>query len=134
MPILHMEFDWAVKKKNVRQCIWSCLAIIFTIIEIEQAWDPKKAVFAQSDTCEALKCVISFITVMQLYYLYDYYDYLVAGAKKEWYKMLYAGENPGPVPSFSMFMTPFICEFIILCLHCPPYFDFRFWKTTVGQV
>ena len=31
---------------------------------------------------QVLKAVISFVTVMQLYYCYDYYEYLSAGAKK----------------------------------------------------
>merc|ERR1711998_196034 len=88
--------------------------------------------YMKSDRCEVVKAFISFVTVMQLYYLFDYYDYVVAGAKKEWYKLLYSGENPGPMPRFSTYLGPFIAEFIVLMLHCPPYFDFRFWEDATG--
>lgn len=132
MPILHMEFDWAIKKKNVRQMIWSLIAMILVIVEIEMAYNEEKNVYEASLKCEVLKAVISFVTVMQLYYCYDYYEYLSAGAKKEWYKLLYSGRNPGPIPSFMTYFSPFMVEFLLLSLHCPPYFDFRFWTTKAG--
>jgi hypothetical protein len=133
MPILHMEFDWAVKKKNVRQAIWTCIAFILVIVEMELAWNAEKKVYEMKVECEVIKAVVSFITVMQLYYCYDYYEYLSAGAKKEWYKMLYSGRNPGPVPSFSQYLGRFLLEFFLISLHCPPYFDFRFWENAAGQ-
>ena len=137
------------------QAIWSCIAVALVVVEIQMAWDSTRNIYVVSNTCEAvdvpfvaaprlwllcltllsaqvLKGCISFVTVMQLYYCYDYYDYLAAGAKKEWYKMLYQGRNPGPIPGFWTYGAAFMAEFLILMLHCPPYFDFRFWKDATG--
>jgi len=68
------------------------------IVEIQLAWNTDRLAYQQLPACEVLKGCISFITVMQLYYLYDYYDYVANGAKKEWFVMLYKGRNPGPCP------------------------------------
>jgi len=67
-----------------------------------------------------------------LFYLYDYYDYQVAGAKKEWYKLLYEGANPGPMPTFGLYASSFALEFFILSLHCLPCTDFYFWVDETG--
>ena len=68
MPILHMEFDWCVKKKNVRQvrstempmtgdylhlkAIWATIAIILSFVEMQWAWNPEKNLYVKSNTCE----------------------------------------------------------------------------------
>ena len=67
-----------------------------------------------------------------VYYLYDYYDYQIAGAKKEWYKALYDGENPGPMPTFGLYWVAFTLEFCVLMIHSVPYGDFRFWTDNTG--
>merc|ERR1712086_1148401 len=108
------------------------LSIISIVVELELAFNREKFLYQKLGYCEALKAVNSFCTVMLLYYLYDYYDYQVAGAKKEWYKMLYDGENPGPMPSFSHYLPTFMLEFIILFIHAVPYSDFRFWTDITG--
>merc|ERR1712216_224692 len=132
MPVLHMEYDWAVKKKNVRLFIWVLISLVFVIAELETAFDTVTYKYTVQDRCEALKCVNSFITTMLLYYLYDYYDYQVAGAKKEWYKKLYDGENPGQMPTFWYYFPNFLLEFIIIAIHAVPYSDFRFWTDATG--
>jgi len=132
MPVLHMEYDWAVKKKNVRLFIWVLVSLVFVIAELETAFDTTTYRYKVQERCEILKACNSFITTMLLYYLYDYYDYQVAGAKKEWYKSLYDGENPGPMPTFGMYFPNFFLEFIILAIHCVPYSDFRFWTDVTG--
>merc|ERR1711990_1342378 len=132
MPVLHMEYDWAVKKKNVRMVIWVLISLIFTVIELELAFDRTLLAYTVQTRCEVLKAVNSFITTILLYYLYDYYDYQVAGAKKEWYKILYDGGNPGPMPKFRHYTFNFMGEFLLLSIHCVPYADFRFWKDATG--
>jgi len=132
IEVLHMEFDWAVRKKNIRMAIWAILSIISIVVELELAFNREKFLYQKLGYCEALKAVNSFCTVMLLYYLYDYYDYQVAGAKKDWYKRLYDGENPGPKPSFKSYAMSFLIEFVVLAFHTPPYFDFRYWKLESG--
>lgn len=132
MPVLHMEYDWAVKKKNVRMFIWVLISLVFVVAELETAFDRETYRYKMQDRCEALKAVNTFITTMLLYYLYDYYDYQVAGAKKEWYKRLYDGENPGPMPTFGFYFPNFFLEFLILGFHAVPYSDFRFWSDVTG--
>jgi len=132
MPVLHMEFDWAVKKKNVRLFIWVLMSLFVVVLELELAFDREIAKYTMQNRCEILKGVNSFITTMLLYYLYDYYDYQVAGAKKEWYKALYDGENPGPMPAFSSYLPTFLIEFCLIAMHAVPYADFRYWKDATG--
>jgi hypothetical protein len=134
ISILHMEHDWAIKKKNVRLAIWALTSIITMIVELEMAFNTKKLIYEKREICEGLKGFLMFQTVMMLYYLYDLYDYMIAGAKKDWYHILYKGENPGPVPKFSHHMGQFITEFAVVALHAPPYFDFRHWRTGSGAV
>merc|ERR1712028_68401 len=134
ISILHMEHDWAIKKKNVRLAIWAVTSIITMIVELEMAFNTKKLVYEKREVCEGLKAFLLFQTVMMLYYLYDLYDYMVAGAKKEWYQILYKGENPGPIPKFRHHMAQFITEFVVIAMHAPPYFDFRHWRTGSGAV
>ena len=98
ISILHMEHDWAIKKKNVRLAIWALTSIITMVVELELAFNKDKLIYEKREICEGLKAFLMFQTVMMLYYLYDLYDYMVAGAKKDWYHILYKGENPGPVP------------------------------------
>ena len=56
-----------------------------------------------------------------VFYLYDYYDYQVAGAKKEWYKLLYEGANPGrkfsPHRTQCHFSPSLLCFVPQLCQH-----------------
>jgi len=132
MPVLHMEYDWAVKKKNVRLFIWVLMSLVLIIVELELAFDVNESRYTMQTRCEALKAVNTFMTTMLLYYLYDYYDYQVAGAKKEWYKLLYDGQNPGPMPSFWQYFGTFLLEFLILAFHTPCYADFRFWTDVSG--
>jgi len=132
IEVLHMEFDWAVRKKNIRLAIWVVISLISVVLELELAFDRNKNLYQKRGYCEGLKAVNSFCTVMLLYYLYDYYDYQVAGAKKDWYKQLYQGENPGPKPTFKSYFMAFLMEFIVLAFHAPPYFDFRYWKLESG--
>lgn len=134
ISILHMEHDWAIKKKNVRLAIWALTSVITMIVELELAFNTTKLIYEKREVCEGLKAFLLFQTVMMLYYLYDLYDYMVAGAKKDWYHSLYKGENPGPVPKFKHHMWQFIAEFVVVALHAPPYFDFRHWRTGSGAV
>merc|ERR1711998_51392 len=132
IEVLHMEFDWAVRKKNIRLFAWAVISLITVVLELELAFDRDLNLYKKHDYCEGLKAFNSFCTVMLLYYLYDYYDYQVAGAKKDWYKRLYEGENPGPKPSFGGYFIVFLMEFVVLAFHPPPYFDFRYWKEESG--
>lgn len=132
MPVLHMEYDWAVKKKNVRMLIWVLMSLVIVIAELELAFDDVSMRYTMQTRCEVLKAVNSFFTTMLLYYLYDYYDYQVAGAKKEWYKVLYDGGNPGPMPTFGSYAGSFALEFVLLAIHAVPYADFRYWKDATG--
>jgi hypothetical protein len=109
------------------------MSLMFIIIELELAFDQETSRYTMQTRCEVLKGVNTFMTAMLLYYLYDYYDYQVAGAKKEWYKSLYDGGNPGPMPSFGTYSGTFLLEFLILLWHTPPYADFRFWVDEVGM-
>lgn len=112
--------------------IWACLSLIAVITELELAFNRNIYKYEKHNYCEGIKAVNSFCTVMLLYYLYDYYDYQVAGAKKDWYKRLYDGENPGPKPSFKSYFLSFLLEFVVLAFHAPPFFDFRYWKLESG--
>jgi len=101
-------------------------------MQLELAFDRTKLAYVAQTRCEILKAVNSFITTILLYYIYDYYDYQVAGAKKEWYKALYDGENPGPMPTFWSYFGNFMMEFCLLGFHALPYSDFRFWTDVTG--
>merc|ERR1712072_1350426 len=108
------------------------MSIIIVYAELETSFNRTVYRYEMKPACEALKAVNSFMTTMILYYLYDYYDYQVAGAKKEWYKKLYQGENTGPMPTFGLYFPHFLGEFLLLSIHCVPYADFRFWKDQTG--
>jgi len=43
MPVLHMEYDWAVKKKSVRLFIWVLMSLVLIIVELELAFDVKES-------------------------------------------------------------------------------------------
>merc|ERR1719393_739565 len=49
MPVLHMEFDWAVKKKNVRLFIWVLMSLFFVILELELAFDTETYRYKMQD-------------------------------------------------------------------------------------
>jgi len=71
------------------------------MVQLELAFDTTTQRYMMTDTCEILKAVNSFFTTMlcklfaslqqghsplshAVYYLYDYYDYQIAGAKRGW--------------------------------------------------
>merc|ERR1711998_243837 len=53
MPVLHMEYDWAVKKKNVRLFIWVLISLVFVVAGLEISFDPETSRYTQSDQTQA---------------------------------------------------------------------------------
>jgi len=133
---MRVEHDWAVGKRNVRMLCLALFTMVLMVVEQEVVFDRETRLFrVQTLVPSILKGVISGLTALQLYMLYDYYQYLVAGHKKEWYTALYInrpappgmGEIPRGLFGTKLFCSAFITECIILMLHAPPGLDFRFW-------
>jgi hypothetical protein len=133
---MRCEHDWSVAKRNLRMLYLALFTMVVMIVEQEVVFDRETRLFrVQTLVPSVFKGVISALTALQLYLLYDYYQYLIAGHKKEWYTALYVnrpappgmGEIPRGLMGTKLFCSAFIAEFIVLILHAPPGLDFRFW-------
>jgi len=137
IAVLEREFDWVVKRKNLLMAFLGTFTIIFQVVEIEVSYDAENFKYRTWWTpTEAMKAVQSFLTLVLVLMMFDYYKYQVVGLKKRWYVQLYEGKRPGNLPRgiwSSPLRVQFIIEVILLLIHVPPYLDFRFWKIPEGK-
>jgi hypothetical protein len=135
--VLEREFDWVVKRKNVFLASLGLFTIIFQVVEMELAYDPEIYQYKVGwAPIEAMKAVQSFLTLVLLYMIWDYYNYQIVGIKKKWYVSLYQGKRPGNLPRgiwSSPLRTNFIVEVILILIHVPPYLDFRYHEIPEGK-
>ena len=98
---LRIWHDWAVAKRSYLMACTGVLSILLMMVEQELVFDHKTFRYKVMTLVPSiLKGVGSFLTMILLYQLYDLYDYLHAGLKKEWYVALYtnSGDNGKPLP------------------------------------
>jgi len=134
---LEAEFDWCVKRKNLRLALLGTFTIILAVTQIELAYDTVEFKYnVGSLRGMIIKGIQSFLTLVLMFMIWDYYEYQVVGIKKNWYVQLYNGKRPGNLPRNIMSSTlwaSFIIELLIIFIHVPPGVDFRYWTVAPGK-
>eukprot|EP00657_Telonema_sp_P-1_P011646 TRINITY_DN6984_c0_g1_i1.p1 TRINITY_DN6984_c0_g1~~TRINITY_DN6984_c0_g1_i1.p1 ORF type:complete len:173 (+),score=40.85 TRINITY_DN6984_c0_g1_i1:135-653(+) len=134
---LEAEWDWCVKRKNLRMAMLGTLSIFLALLQIELAYDTENFMYRVGSTRgKILKGTSSLLTLMLMYMIYDYYDYQVVGQKKNWYIQLYRGKRPGNLPRgilSSSLWSAFLLELVVCLVHVPPCLDFRYWVIPEGK-
>ena len=97
LPVMRMEHDWSSAKRNMRMVLLAIFTMAVMITEQELVFDRETRLFKVGTLVPTvLKGCISFLTMIQLWLLYDYYQYQIAGHKKEWYTALYVNRPCPP--------------------------------------
>jgi len=131
---LRVWHDFAIAKRAFWLAMSGLASVIVMFVEQELAFDFETRRYRTMQPLpSALKGVITVITVIMLCQLWDLYDYMAVGHKKEWYTGLFTNspeggkDLPRGILGTAALRNNFIVEICLLAFHIPPGLDFRYW-------